>query len=527
MLKEITIRAHKVLKTCCLPDLGKINIICGRNNSGKSTLLEAIYSHRIGGSLTYEEWDSLQKEVDILIDKYIGEHKIVGFEALEEINDTRMSLYEFMTGSDYVSHVVDFDGKDVIYGEEHFNYDQKKFDDFFNQIRKKGIYLKAKDLMLSIEELVRDKLSFYESVLIPAKRKIDHGENFKSQEKVLPDGHGIINQLFSYKNRTNANENVFVQELHDAFKKLSSGYDFDVFLDNQNNLDVYFSQDFSNWVRAFDSGIGLQELLIILYFSLKPGFRILLIEEPENHMHPDMQRKLVNFLGNIRFKQFFLTTHSNIFLNSSAVDKVLLTRFDKEVKVEDVTSRAIVLHELGYSVTDNLLSDLVILVEGITDIQILEEFLTKMDLLARYNIKMWPLSGDMVANKDLDLSVFVQNYSLIALLDSDPESTPKRDTFKKKCDEYGIEHFTLERYSIENYLTVAALRFVFKADFPSNIASIASDKKLKKQIGIDVKGKGNLRRIAKHMKLSDLSDTDLYRFLCRIDERCKASEQSK
>ena len=44
MIEAIELVGHKALAKCRLEGLGQINVICGKNNSGKSTLLEAIDS---------------------------------------------------------------------------------------------------------------------------------------------------------------------------------------------------------------------------------------------------------------------------------------------------------------------------------------------------------------------------------------------------------------------------------------------------------------------------------------------------
>ena len=63
-----------------------------------------------------------------------------------------------------------------------------------------------------------------------------------------------------------------------------------------------------------------------------------------------MQKKLLSFLRNGTDKQFFLTTHSNVFLNNAFVNKVFFTSFSDSVNVDDATSRASILDDLGYSV---------------------------------------------------------------------------------------------------------------------------------------------------------------------------------
>ena len=49
MFTNIKVSNIKGLQECSLLDLGKINVICGKNNSGKSTLLEGIDKHRAVG----------------------------------------------------------------------------------------------------------------------------------------------------------------------------------------------------------------------------------------------------------------------------------------------------------------------------------------------------------------------------------------------------------------------------------------------------------------------------------------------
>jgi len=39
---HIRLKTHKGLKAATLSDLGKINVVCGPNNSGKTTILECI-----------------------------------------------------------------------------------------------------------------------------------------------------------------------------------------------------------------------------------------------------------------------------------------------------------------------------------------------------------------------------------------------------------------------------------------------------------------------------------------------------
>ena len=177
----------------------------------------------------------------------------------------------------------------------------------------------------------------------------------------------------------------------------------------------------------------------------------------------------------------------------------------------------------GYSIADNLVSDLVVLCEGPKDKPVLEEFFQKMGLLDRSNIKVWPLGGDIM--DQLDLSVFQESHKLIALVDNDPGSAAIRKRFQKKCEELKIPVTRLKRYALENYFSIAAISAYMKGQMPAGITELASDKPVSGQLGFEVKKNGG--KIAKEMKLEDLKGTDLEEFLNQVaklatEERAKS-----
>lgn len=193
---------------------------------------------------------------------------------------------------------------------------------------------------------------------------------------------------------------------------------------------------------------------------------------------------------------------------------MFFTSFDESVVVDDATSRASILDDLGYSVTDNLVSDLVILVEGPSDVAVIEELLIKLGLYNDYNIKLWPLGGDIM--DQLDLSVLVQSYSIIALLDNDPGSDKIRRRFIRNCEAHNIPVHRLERYAIENYFSLRALKQVFSVQIPADITEIKPDEKLEEQIKINVKGAN--RRVARAMTLEEVESTDLQASLAKVGQ---------
>ena len=497
MYKCLTIKELKGIKSVKLLDLEKINVICGKNSSGKSTVLEGIHSGS-NRDVGIRFNDNVMSQ---MISKTEG---VPGIKSASQPNPKQDLYIKAITDS------IPPDG--VVFNEE------------WNQVSQK-----AKNIIFGYRDRSFGKLNIpnpfeflfpqnFNTILIPPKRKLEQSKQLDSSSSVSNTGEGLLDKLFSGKNKSDDNEErkTFIR-IQKSFFEISDGYQFDIFIDDGNLLELKFTYKNEPWRKASECGMGLQDLLVILYFSICSQWHVILIEEPESHIHPDMQRRLMIFLREETDKQFFLSTHSNVFLDSMGTDRIFQTVFDKSVEIIDATSKAGVLNDLGYSISDNLVSDLVILVEGPTDIPVIEEYLIKKNILQKYNIKLWSLGGDIMDKHDLAL--LLQNFKLVALIDNDPGSKKVRNRFIKKCEEFGLPVHKLKKYSIENYFTIRVLKEVFGNQVPESIETIDPKTKLEEQIGFNVKN--NSRKLAKAMNLEEIEGTDFDTFLNNVEVICQ------
>jgi len=502
MVENILIEDFKGIERCELKGLKKINIICGKNNTGKTALLEAINNGN-----------------NVSAGSPIDKDKIDG------ICRNLIPQDEPLLGEILVSTVRKvFSAKEIWYRQETQYFMKTLWKEYENSEGRIPTNPQYHELITSqIQALLLGILPLPSLVLIPAKRELINKtevaekvvkEVVYSNQLLSPDKGGVLKYLHELNHGGREKKRIYI-EIQNAFKKIS-GCEFDLKIEN-NGKEIHLN--FSSTVNTFseitaeNAGLGLQDLLIMVVYSLHPDYQIVLIEEPENHINPEMQRKLLAHLSEVENKQFIITTHSNVFLDLTYVNKIYRTMYDGKVRVSDASSKAEALDELGYSVIDNLVADLIILTEGITDISILEEFLSKMGLYGSYTVKFWPLCGDVMSQ--VDMSVFAENRNIMAIIDNDPESNKAREEFIAKCEDLNIPHTRLKRYAVENYFTPRVVNLVHNGSPNIPISHINPNIKLNDQLGFNAKKKN--REMARAMTLGEIkSSEDLYDFLKEV-----------
>ena len=171
----------------------------------------------------------------------------------------------------------------------------------------------------------------------------------------------------------------------------------DVVLIPKVNDDVLTVKIGEEEYEIYNLGDGIQSITLItlpLFLYLKKSQEentavLVFIEEPEVGLHPKLQRKLINTLLDERFEnfQFFFTTHSNHFIDQSMIDEnVSVYLFDKinfnnenttpKFNIKHVDSEYLeVIKKLGVMPSSALMSNCIILVEGMTDLNHFQTYL--------------------------------------------------------------------------------------------------------------------------------------------------------
>lgn len=219
---------------------------------------------------------------------------------------------------------------------------------------------------------------------------------------------------------------------------------------------------------------GTQKLIAI-FSSLKDGRDILLFDEPENSLHPILQRSLFKKIDKSN-KQVIIATHSTVYIDSKISDVVYDFRANGAVtRASGISSLSDIAADLGYRPSDILMANGVIWVEGPTDriyikkwIEILEPDIKEgLDftfqfyggsLLGRLSVE-WPEEND----DESSLSILTLNPNYYFVMDSDQDKAfdismlaPRQQKILDKIDSSLV--WVTNCRTIENYLSSQILQ---------------------------------------------------------------------
>ena len=355
----------------------KINIIIGNNESGKSTILEAI-NYTLSGSQNTIEQIGIESLFNhrVIIDYMESEREYSKLPVL------KVEIYLKETGNS------NFEGnnnteKRLCHG---VSMNIVPNDEYSEQI---------------IKEL-KDENSVFPFYYYKIYFEKFSGDKFNQYNKPLK--HIVIDNIDNKKESSNMNyvqtlfksyaDKLMISKLNTEYRKTKKDYEInslktfndevteiDFGLNNnskyslENNLAIY-----KNGINLQNYGLGMQSIIKIKNIINKKVDKIdfILLEEPENHLSDINLRKLIDSIASEHKKQLFLTTHnSNVcsrlnLKNIIAVDKSVYNDF-KLSNLNDETADFFVKNTTN-NILNFILSDKVILVEGAAEYILVEKF---------------------------------------------------------------------------------------------------------------------------------------------------------
>jgi len=384
-----------------------INLFIGRNNCGKSNVLHFIenvfqpiqgpfYDTRteeLQYRFKWGEYDSHSNE-DVEIPTRIGFSRPIPTEVLYDSNPFRgLFGHNDSTGKfaemllNVLKEKASLDGTDrawfyhvcnqdklVLEIEENWtkSFDTIKHDGDLNFIWSQlnnatgGGAREPKKIREILGKIV-PKPNKAEVKIIPAIRKIEKGDFGEHNLS----GSGIIEQLAYLQSPDTSEFESEYQKFENINKFLQDVTDIDRAMIRIPDHKKHIAVHIDNLRLPLENlGTGIHEVIILAVYCTLNENKIVCIEEPELHLNPILQKKLIRYLIDHTSNQYFITTHSPSLMDTEDAEIYHIRIDDGQSIVERVSSdrsKSTICKDLGYHPSDLLQANCIIWVEGPSD----------------------------------------------------------------------------------------------------------------------------------------------------------------
>lgn len=472
-----------------------INTISGRNGSGKSTIFESIILCQKAYFTNLEEpadvyildnplngrkslRDIVMNELALMsssgaakISVTLGftKEELIRSEKFEEIIEDKYSVEVILTGTEidgehceWTVDTLDESGLDII-------------EKFWNLSNPQNIIM-----LLDADKNVYENDFSYEKISMLSNNKRSPIIDFVLDSKsVYQNMYDIMMKAYVYQRvnpQTPRKDDFFVNS-KEMFKQIIDNVEISNFsgkyIDNQFIVVAKNPKQYD--ARHLSSGEKLVwYVLLILNYVKEIG--LLIIDEPENHLHEQLAWKFIYYLKSlvdseskeIKIGEIFLITHAkNLIYNNFAIGKNYIISEDR-LEVIDQASCEKVLRECGISFTE----DKILFVEGDTE----TDHLTS--LCAESNIKIKQLANcaeliqvykNLIKVKEL---VYVPKF--VFMIDRDTREDVEISNLMHLDQDFYDNHMVfLPVHEIENFLLdeniIAECLNVYLSDFSSDV----------------------------------------------------------
>lgn len=518
-ISKIQIQNFRLLENASI-SLDPITLVVGRNNSGKTSLIDVFYKFLSGESMRFKFEDfSINTHIKFRrsLELWRELKKIKSNGAEEEIEAKELELRNsipFISVTLFIEYnetdnlaslapfIMDLDPnrKDACIVFEYspdnsekifHEYDKAENIDFIAFLKKNFIYfyrekIFAIDSFHPANRRIIEKKSIvsnlFLSSFIYAQRHLDDqtlnsskklSQGFESYYNDHHKNDEITQKLQSVLNTTSKDwdelyEEIFKLLLNDLktfgypglnSHELAIKSEFDAAKVLKGNTNVYYQHSQDNLLPEAYNGLGFKNLIyIILQFITfhekykkqepHPSFHIIFIEEPEAHLHPQMQ---CTFIKNIQefvknktgwSVQIVITSHSSHIVSASSFDSIryfdsrqgsVAVRNLKDFNPSEPDTIKFLTQYMSLNNCDMFFADKIVMIEGTVERILLPAMLKKIDEKSNVSLFIQYLSiievGGAYAHKFKELLDFLGVRTLI-ITDID---TINSNNERKKC----------------------------------------------------------------------------------------------
>ncbi len=332
-LKSLHIENFKSFEDVIFEFNPTVNIFTGVNNTGKTTILEAIALWQECFVKLLQQAKRTQKNYKK--GDYIIDNTLLKYFKFEDINSIRSPAFEDIFFDKETNRIVkigatfqneenenititilirNIAGNCIVELDDFKNFSFLKFNEFFKKF--------PNPITLSYASPVSNIAQNERFMTFPNVKEMMTGHNSVS---ILRNRLSLL-----YNERTETNYRNFLNDLNDALYGNDAKLKFYEITKSRDDSKVIFHYTIGDETTTKDisllgSGtLQIMEILLHLHYKeSEPDLRIILLDEPDSHIHRDIQKRLLSILAQkISNTQIFLTTHNENFIRNADVSQL-------------------------------------------------------------------------------------------------------------------------------------------------------------------------------------------------------------
>ena len=480
MIKTLELKRFKKFEHTTI-ELGELSILVGENSSGKTTILQAI-------NLALHSF-SRMKLYSTVDGKAIPRRKGVGCRVLPGIlNSDFRELYFGKKSRSTKNGPI---GAELYLTDEMENRFGLQISSIFGGY---NITPLSKGSTIEKNPKIHEKEALLISGFVGLSSSEERALSLSLRNK-LRDGRAseiIRNLLFDTKENVPDNYELLVHRLKRDFGFVIDDVDFNE--QDDVNVHAYYDESIGNTLVPFDfcsSGSGMMQVLQILtsiYRYCPSSSTVVLLDEPDAHLHANMQVALFHSLQEIQKElgiQIIISTHSTAIIAAAKPSEIIPVSNAPYVKalaeieeVEEVIAERIDSYELSKMKTNGVLVffedqniDYLLRCDQVLNTHCLIGPRTVAYLKGRTKDDKLPFTIKPVLKEVLgkDIAIFV-------IRDRDGLTSDITDVFDEIATKAGIQYHFLDYYEIESYMLSPGLIFrTLSSKNPNKIIPTASE----------------------------------------------------
>lgn len=508
-----------------LDDVKKINVIIGKNNIGKTALIESIRTLESGSKL--KNFSEKVKEIKYryrLTKKDIDQLPNLGI-----INEPKPGLFQAYHMNQWihfkkndldtvVDQIIEFkikfeNKRNPVTGandkweiSEVLNLLMISEDlvGFFGQNERNKNYLKTV-LKIFLERTIKTRYSITE---LSADRDLKP-EIADNNVTVYPDGSGATNIIQNYISKANKDGSIVEEDMLNALNEIMvNDIEFtrisiqDVSDEKAERplWEIFLHEKDKPPIALSDSGSGLRTILLVLIKLIlevrTDDCNIVIFEELENNLHPAIQRNLYRYIFQwaMKYNQYvFITTHSNVpidmVVHEEEAQLIHVHKRDGLVytsQILDSLGSDNIFNDLEVKASDLLQSNGIIWVEGPSDriyINKWIELCSEGELIENKHYQIMFYGGKLLSHLSGDSNFFnltnqeenhliellLINRNAAIVIDSDRDAPRKhindtKNRIKKEFEDKNKFVWITDGREMENYLSLNSLKKIYSVD---------------------------------------------------------------